>query len=377
MIAKNFFYQLTPLAVAIAFLSACSSAPTTPTYVVKQPSAVKTLASLDTSAISIIDDATFNAAPQTSSNNPSRSSADVVAEYIEANQTSPHSLDAVINKQLNEALYDRLIADAKKAPNAGVATAYLNVARRLKSSKNDGDLDKAERELLTKNIAFYQDLLTRMPATESKADVYYELAKNYDLLTQKDESIAALKMLAEQYPETPYLTEVNFRLAEDAFAKNRFAESGNYYAKVLEDKKSGFYDQALYKRAWSLYRSADFDAALPLFFSYADKIWVKVNKSTQEEESLQNALDVISLSFIQMDGPRSLNAYFDKNGTKFYESIIYNRLAKTYIDKKIYKDAAETYAAFIERHPFDPDAPELSSAIINTYDLGGFPSLLV
>ncbi|MBK8327864.1 MAG: hypothetical protein IPL02_13075 [Moraxellaceae bacterium] len=116
MIAKNFFYQLTPLAVAIAFLSACSSAPTTPTYVVKQPSAVKTLASLDTSAISIIDDATFNAAPQTSSNNPSRSSADVVAEYIEANQTSPHSLDAVINKQLNEALYDRLIADAKKHP---------------------------------------------------------------------------------------------------------------------------------------------------------------------------------------------------------------------------------------------------------------------
>jgi hypothetical protein len=59
---------------------------------------------------------------------------DVVAEYIAANQSSPHSLDAVINKQLNEALYDRLIADAKKAPNPGVATAYLNVARRLKSS---------------------------------------------------------------------------------------------------------------------------------------------------------------------------------------------------------------------------------------------------
>jgi outer membrane protein assembly factor BamD (BamD/ComL family) len=66
-----------------------------------------------------------------------------------------------------------------------------------------------------------------------------------------------------------------------------------------------------------------------------------------------------------------------KVGEKFYESIIYNRLAKTYIDKKIYKDAAETYAAFIDRHPFDPDAPELSSAIINTYDLGGFPSLVV
>jgi tetratricopeptide (TPR) repeat protein len=377
MIAKNSFYQLTPLAVAIAFLSACSSAPTTPTYVVKQPSVVKTLASLDTSAISIINDTTFNSAPQTSNNSTNRSSVDVVAEYIAANQSSPHSLDAVINKKLNEALYDRLIADAKKAPNPSTATAYFNLARRLKTSDIETDLDKAERELLNKNVAFYQDLLERMPATESKADIYYELAKNYDLLTQKDDSIATLKILAEKHPETPYLTEVNFRLAEHAFAKNRFSESAAYYAKVLENSKSGFYDQALYKRAWSLYRSADFEAALPLFFSYADKIWVKPQKSAQEAESLQNALDVISLSFIQMDGARSLNAYFDKIGSKFYESIIYNRLAKTYIDKKIYKEAAEVYAAFIARHPFDPDAPELSSAIINTYDLGGFPSLVV
>ena len=378
MIAKNSFYQLTPLAVAIAFLSACSSAPTTPTYVVKQPpSTVKTLASLDTSAISIINDATFNAAPQTSNNSANRSSVDVVAEYIAANQSSPHSLDAMINKKLNEALYDRLIADAKKAPNPSTATAYFNLARRLKTSGNETDLDKAERELLNKNVAFYQDLLERMPAAESKADIYYELAKNYDLLTQKDESIATLKILAEKHPETPYLTEVNFRLAEYAFAKNRFSESAAYYAKVLENSKSSFYDQALYKRAWSLYRSADFEAALPLFFSYADKIWVKPQKSAQETESLENALDVISLSFIQMDGARSLNAHFDKTGSKFYESIIYNRLAKTYIDKKIYKEAAEIYAAFIARHPFDPDAPELSSAIINTYDLGGFPSLVV
>jgi hypothetical protein len=86
---------------------------------------------------------------------------------------------------------------------------------------------------------------------------------------------------------------------------------------VLENSKSGFYDQALYKRAWSLYRSADFETALPLFFSYADKIWVKPQKSAQEAESLQNALDVISLSFIQMDGARSLNAYFDKKVLSF------------------------------------------------------------
>jgi hypothetical protein len=39
--------------------------------------------------------------------------------------------------------------------------------------------------MLTKNVEFYKDLIERMPAAESRAEIYYELAKNYDLLAQK------------------------------------------------------------------------------------------------------------------------------------------------------------------------------------------------
>lgn len=376
MIAKTSFYQLTPLVIAMA-LSACSTAPTAPQVVYTPLPAVKTLASLGKSPVSIIQEPIFDDATARLNQLQPRSALSALNASNQANQPDPNSLDSQINSKLEESLYNRLLQDAKKAPDASTATAYLQVARRLKSPSAVTDLDAAEREMLNKNVEFYKDLLERMPAAESRAEIYYELAKNYDLLTQKEDSIAALKTLADKYPTTPHLTEVRFRLGEDAFAKNRFLEAEAYYAKVLEDSKSNFYDPALYKRAWSLYRAAEFEAAVPLFFSYAEKIWVKPQKTKQEEESLQNSLDVISLSFIQQDGARSLNAYFDKVGEKFYESIIYNRLAKTYIDKKIYKEAAETYAAFIERHPLDPDAPELSSAIINTYDLGGFPSLVV
>jgi tetratricopeptide (TPR) repeat protein len=166
-------------------------------------------------------------------------------------------------------------------------------------------------------------------------------------------------------------------LAEYAFAANHFIEAADYYGKVLKIKNLDFYDQSLYKRGWALYRASNYENAIPLFFAFAEKIWIKPKKSKQEEDALQSGLDIISLSLIQMDGAKSLNAYFDKIGEKFYESIIYNNLAKAYIGKKMYRDAAETYAAFINRHPFDPDAPDLSTAIINTYDLGGFPSLVV
>lgn len=384
---KTFLYRLSPLAVAIA-LSACSQAPVATTPMANQQAIyatpvpaqapVRTLASLDQVKVSIIQEPQFEDATERLNKIKPQSALALLTQSEQNNQPDPNSLDSQINSKLEEALYNRLIQDAKKAPDAGTATAYLKVARRLKTPSSEIDLDKAERDMLNKNIEFYKDLLERMPAEESRAEIYYELAKNYDLLTQKEESIEALKKLASEYTSTPHLTEVRFRLAEDAFAKNRFTESAEYYRLVLEDKKSDFQDQALYKRAWALYRLADFETAIPLFFSYAEKIWVKTKKTKQEEDSLQNALDVICLSFIQLDnGVKPLNDYFDKVGEKFYESIIYQRLAKTYIDKKIYKEAAETYAAFIERHPFDPDAPGLSTAIINIYDLGGFPSLVV
>jgi predicted GNAT superfamily acetyltransferase len=86
---------------------------------------------------------------------------------------------------------------------------------------------------------------------------------------------------------------------------------------VLEDKKSDFYDQSLYKRGWSLYRASDYEDAIPLFFSLCRKnLGLNHKKSKQEEDALQSGLDIISLSFIQMDGARSLNAYFDKSRRK-------------------------------------------------------------
>ncbi|PTQ88179.1 tetratricopeptide repeat protein [Agitococcus lubricus] len=382
MIVKTSFYRLSPLALAIAFLTACSTpAPTKPVVVVPPPAAIPkfkpTLASLDSVKVPILKDPepAANFADPAERLNKLQPRTNPLTGVTEVAPNSD-GLEVQINEKLNEALYNQLVADAKKAKDPGTATAYLKVARRLKTGSGSA-ADKAEQEMLEKNVDFYQDLLERMPASESRAEIYYELAKNYDLLTKKEESVAALKMIAEKYPSSPHLTEVRFRLAEDAFANRRFLEAADYYGKVLSDKKTDFYDQSLYKRGWSFYRASDYESALPEFFGFAEKIWIKPKKSKQEQEALDDALEVISLSFIQLEGAKSADVYFDKVGEKFYESIIYNNLAKAYIGKKLYKEAADTYNSFINRHPFDPTAPDLSTAVINVYELGGFPSLVV
>lgn len=289
----------------------------------------------------------------------------------------PLSLDEQVNEKLNESLYLQILEQARQAKDPGTANAYLQVARKLKLGNSKFAAEKEEQKLLEDSVAFYQDLLTRMTTPEAKADIYYDLAKTYDLMGKKAESAAALKELAVKYPQTPYLIEVYFRLGEDAFAGNRFTEAAGYYQKVLESKSSDFYDSSLYKRGWALYRASDFEGSLPLFFQFAEKIMVKPKKSKQEEAKLQDSFEVISLTFMMMDGPKSVDAYFEKAGEKFFESGIYTNLAQAYLAKRQFSNAAETYAAFINRHPFDPSAPELSTGIINIYQQGGFPAQVI
>ncbi len=379
--------RLSPIAIAVC-LSACSSVPEKPasptpvapaaTTQIAPPTIKGTLASLDRTTINIpkIDDQLESKALQKidlpgagqplQPPPPARDLAPV-----------PVTRDEVIDAKLNEGIYNQLLEQARKAPDPGTANAYLQVARKLKLGNSKFAAEKEEASLLEDNVTFYKELLKRMPAPEARAQIYYDLAKTYDLLGKKEESVAALKTLVTDYPKSPLLTEVYFRLAEDSFTHNRFTEAAGYYQKVLGDRKSEFYDTAVYKRGWSLYRAGDFETALPLFFDFAERIMVKPQKTDKEEAKLHDAMDVISLSFMMQDGPKTLDAHFDKVGPKFYESAIYANLAEAYLGKRQFTNAARTYESFIARHPADPSTPELSSAIIKIYEQGGFPSQVV
>ncbi|HEX5276902.1 MAG TPA: tetratricopeptide repeat protein [Fluviicoccus sp.] len=400
MMNPTYLFRLSPLAAAL-ILGACSSLPENGPSTVSPASANlsgglapagqatpakprATLANLDSVTINIpkMDDQLAVARvqlqkveAQTLANTPAQPTVATPAENPEPSK--PLSLDDQVNEKLNESLYRQILEQAKKAPDPGTANAYLQVARKLKMGNARFAAEKEEQKLLQDSVDFYKDLLKRMPTPEARAEIYYDLAKTYDLMGNKAESAAALRELAQKYPKTPFLTEVHFRLAEEAFAANRFTEAAGYYQKVLDTKDSGFHDSALYKRGWALYRSSNFEDALPLFFRFAEKIMVKPRKTKQEEAKLQDSYDVISLCFMMMDGPKSVDEYFTKNGEKFFESGIYANLAQAYLAKRQFSNAAETYSAFINRHPFDPSAPELSTAIINIYQQGGFPAQVI
>ncbi|MFN3586037.1 MAG: tetratricopeptide repeat protein [Moraxellaceae bacterium] len=231
-------------------------------------------------------------------------------------------------------------------------------------------------------VKLYEQVVRDSQPGPAQANAYYELAKAYDLNGQRAESVDMLRKLFMEYPGSVYATEAQFRVAEYEFSTNRFAAAADNYAAVMksEDNKE-FRDQALYKQAWSLYKASDYEAAQPLFFQVIEEWQARIAGGEKAPENILSILDdtynIISLGFIQQDGPRSVDAYFKKTGAKDYEADVYMNLGQTYLSKRLYRNAAETFDYFVAKYPFDARAPEFSSATIRAYQDGGFPSEVI
>ena len=97
--------------------------------------------------------------------------------------------------------------------------------------------------------------------------------------------------------------------------------------------------------------------------------------SRTERDRIDDSLRGISLSFVYQEGADSALDYFDKNGARKYEDLVYTHLAEYYIDKERYTDGAQTFAGFLERNPWHENAADFQARVIGTLRKGDFPSL--
>lgn len=228
-------------------------------------------------------------------------------------------------------------------------------------------------------VQLYLAVLKNAQTPEERVDAYYNLAKAYDLNSQRAESVDTLRQLVAQYPNNPMATEARFRIAEFEFSAGQYLAAADNYATVAKTDNSGdFRDQALYKQGWSLYKASDYDAAQPIFFQVLEGLDAKMHgadpKVRQNAQRLrEDTFNIICLAFIQQDGAKSVEQYFKKVGPKSYETDVYMSLGKTYLAKRQFRNAADTYEFFVAKYPFNARAPEFSSATIKAFQDGGFP----
>ncbi len=306
------------------------------------------------------------------------------------------------NKSLRSEAQRRL-ADLELEQSDEVYSEQPTNTERGKDRDVTADADAVREQKSRSAIRIYENLLATSKDSANTDKIMYQLAKAYENAGEPLKAAKTLDDIAVKYPNVAYAGELHFRRGELHFLLNSFKAAESAYAKVLElGEFSLYYEKALYKQGWTLFKLEKYDASLNAFFHLLDRKLVDVKETTEgseyfgpvakgkeknvalpsdvsrgEKELIGDTFRVINLSLGYLDGANTVKAYFDKNGHRPYEHLIYEQLGGFYSKQERVRDAADTYLTFARNNPAHPRAPLFYVKIMEAYQRGGFAGPLL
>ncbi|MGH8460948.1 MAG: tetratricopeptide repeat protein [Stenotrophobium sp.] len=272
-------------------------------------------------------------------------------------------------------------ADDKAEARRRLADLQVQIA-------DDAGNGPATAKSLQSAIQLYNDMLYTNPTDTHNDRVFYQLARAYQNNGETDAAIETLAHITRDYPDSDLAGDAHFRRAELLFNLRRYAEAETEYKAVLDlGDKTPFFDNAQYKYGWSRFKQSNYDGALDVFIAILDRE-LPPGETYEVKDALkgvakaksdmaQDSLRVVDLSLIALGGGKATNDYLAKKGDPRFYPLIYSSLGEMLLEKRRYTDAAQTFAAFIERHPTDALAPAFQSRVISADLAGGFNDLVV
>lgn len=232
-------------------------------------------------------------------------------------------------------------------------------------------------------IATYKQILETYPNYERNDQVLYQMSRAYDEIGQPDDAMAVMNRLVLEYPYSKYIDEVNFRRAEYYFVRKKYIESEEAYGSIISvGSTSSYYELALYKMGWTLYKQQFYEEALHNYMAmldYRKSIGYDFDGAAEESEEhrVTDTFRVISLSFSNLGGPEVVDEYFRDRGHRSYADKIYGNLGEFYFSKLRYDDSASIYKSFVALNPYHKVSPQFSMRVVEIYGEAGFPLLVV
>jgi len=246
-----------------------------------------------------------------------------------------------------------------------------------------GMVDSPESGGPLEAIATYQKILDEFPNYERNDQVLYQMSRAYDELGMTEDAMAVMERLISRYPDSKYVDEVYFRRGEYFFVRKKYLDAEESYQAIIRSGSvSAYYELALYKLGWTLYKQDFYEEALDRYIAMLDyrlSIGFDFEQSfdQDDEHRVADTFRVISLSFSNLGGPEVIDEYFASKGSRSYADKIYSNLGEFYLTKLRYQDAAAVYNSFINLNPYHRVAPNFSMRVVEIYEQGDFPQLVV
>ena len=131
-----------------------------------------------------------------------------------------------------------------------------------------GEIPAGPREA----IKTYQQILEQYPNYERNDKVLYQMSRAYDEIGQPDTAMEVMDRLVTRYPYSKFIDEVDyFRRGEYYFVRKKFLDAEDAYGSVIGmGTTSPYYELALYKLGWTLYKQDLYEEALDNYIAMLD-----------------------------------------------------------------------------------------------------------
>jgi tetratricopeptide (TPR) repeat protein len=287
------------------------------------------------------------------------------------------------------------IASSTEAPKPARAESQTDFEKRAVQSqqhsargeKSGGSPEPGAEELeksgAREAIALYRKLLDKYPLYTGNDQVLYQMSRAYEELGQTEDAMGVMDRLVRDFPQSRYMDEVQFRRAEYFFTRRHYLGAEVAYKSIVEmGVASPYYELAQYKLGWTFYKQELYEDGLHRFIALLDHKVAKgydfaQTKDDLERKRVDDTFRVISQSFSYLHGADSVMEFFDTNGKRVYEDLVYSNLGEYYFEKSRFADAAASYNAFVNRNPFHRVSPKFHMRVIEIHLAGGFPSLVI
>jgi TolA-binding protein len=180
------------------------------------------------------------------------------------------------------------------------------------------------------------------------------------------------------FPKSRFNSEAWVRVGEFHFDENQLGHAIAAYQKVLDfgPKDNAYYDEALYKLAWTFYRADRFLEAIKRFDDlvvYADKDFEKTGKYGSEMRP--EAIQYLGISFAEEDwdgdtqpdpetGLQRIEKFYAGREKEKHVYEVHRRLGDIYFNTTKYADAGKVYKVMLQKWPYRADNPEIQDKII-------------
>ena len=224
-----------------------------------------------------------------------------------------------------------------------------------------------------KAIQLYEWFLRDYPTDSKVPQALFFLGYNYFELGQEAKGKEYYARLTKEHPESLFVDESHFALGEYYFDRSDFKSALVHYSKITQNPRARLYSFALYKAAWSQYKTGQVKAAL----NSLEKVIRAGRLAKGQDDRSTGGVSRIRLAgeatkdlvvfYGEAGTPENARGYFErvvgiKNAPKLLEALAY-----FYADTGNRSSASQLFREMIDRDPRSPKAYDYQYQIVRLY----------